>query len=121
MRQLVHFHRLVVCQQIARQKWNVAQTVDLRNHRPRSGRNENFLAGQPLAINLHRVLIDKLNVAFFDSELSASQALVFLFAIAVDDLVLLLNQFAEIQTDLCWRQPRITRVPRVVNDLRRFD
>ena len=117
----MYFHRLVVRQQVASQKRHVAQACDLWNDRPRSGGDENFFAGQPFAINLHRVLIDKLNVAFFDCELSAGQALVFLFSIAVADVILLSDQFAKIDVDLRRRQPGITRMPCIVNDLRRFN
>jgi hypothetical protein len=65
--------------------------------------DENLFAGDPLAIYLHRVVIDKLDVAFFNRELAAGQALVFFLAIAVNDFVLLLNELAEIQPDLRWR------------------
>jgi hypothetical protein len=53
--------------------------------------------------------------------LPPSQALVFFLAIAVDDIVFLLNELAEIQPDLRRRQPRISRISRIVNDLRRLD
>jgi hypothetical protein len=67
------------------------------------------------------VVINKLNVTFFDRELSSGQALVFLFAIVVDDVVLLLDELAEIQTDLRGLEPRITGLVRVVDQLRRLD
>jgi len=46
------------------------------------------------------VVIDKLDVAFFNRKPSAGQALVFFMAIAVDDFVLLLNELAEISEAL---------------------
>jgi len=59
-----------------------------------------------MAIHLHGVAIDELDVTFFDCESPASQAFVLFLAIAVDDFVLLLNELAKIKTDLRWVEPR---------------
>ena len=51
----------------------------------------------------------------FDSDLVANQAFIFLFAIAVNDFIFLLNELAEIQIDLRGLEPRITGMSRIVN------
>ncbi len=99
----------------------VAQAFDARNDRPRACGNENLLAGDPLAIDLHRAIIDKFCVAFFDREPSAGQALVFLFAIAVDDFVLLLDEPREIHPHLRRCQPWIAWISCLMNDPRSLD
>ena len=108
---------IIVCQQVTGQKKHVAQAADLRYDRPRACGDEDLLASEPLAIDPHRVVIDKLNVTFFDRELSSSQALVLLFAKPVNDVVLLLDELVEIQADLGRFEPRITGMARIVDDL----
>src|SRR5258707_2981809 len=100
---------------------HVAQAFDARNDRPRACGDENLLASDSLAIDLHRAIIDKFCVAFFDRELPAGQALVFLCAIAVDDFVLLLDEPPEIQPDLRRCQPWIAWISCLMNDLRGLD
>src|SRR5258708_25908015 len=97
---------------------HVAQASDARNDRPRPCGDKNLLASDPLATALPRAITDKFCVAFFDRELPAGQALVFLCAIAVDDFVLLLDEPPEIQPDLRRCQPWIAWIPCLMNDPR---
>src|SRR5258707_4822742 len=100
---------------------HVVQAFDARNDRLRACGDENLLASDPLAIDLHRPIIDKFCVAFFDRELPAGQALVLLCTIAVDDFVLLLDEPPEIQPDLRRRQPWLAWIPCLMNDIRSLD
>src|SRR5260370_9843401 len=100
---------------------HVAQPFDAWTARPRACGDENLLASDPLAIDLHRAIIDKFCVAFFDRELPAGQALVLLCATAVDDFVLLLDEPPEIQPDLRRCQPWIAWISCLMIDLRSLD
>src|SRR5260221_1933292 len=100
---------------------HVAQAFDARNDRPRACGDENLLASDPLAIDLHRAIIAKFCVAFFAHNLPAVQALLFLCAIAVDDFVLLLDEPPKIHPDLRRCQPWIAWIPCLMNDPRSLD
>ena len=60
-------------------------------------------------------------MASLDGELCTGQALVFLLPIAVNNRTLLIDEFAKIDADLGWGDAGITRIPRIVNELRRFN
>jgi hypothetical protein len=74
-----------------------------------------------LAADGNRVVVQELRMTRFDAELATNQAFVFLFAIAMNHVVFLCDQFTKIELHLRRGEARIARIPRIMNDFRRLD
>ena len=115
--------RLVRREKVARQVGDVLQAGDVGGRRAAAGRDEHLLAAQRVTIHLDGVRINERGVTVNDRDRVAvrEDRLVLLRAVAVDDLVLPLDQRPEVEVEGLAAEAWKSRVLRLPVDPSRLD